>query len=54
VVEPAPVFEARVERFRSWLAERPERLIAVVGHGTFFHQLTGQMLRNCEVATLEL
>ena len=36
VVEPAHVFEERVERFRAWLAERPETLIAVVGHGTFF------------------
>jgi broad specificity phosphatase PhoE len=53
-VEPAQVFEERVDRFRDWLAGRPETLIAVVGHGTFFRQLTGQMLRNCEVATLEL
>ena len=36
VVEPAHVFEDRVERFRGWLAERPESMIAVVGHGTFF------------------
>jgi broad specificity phosphatase PhoE len=54
VIEPSHVFEERVGRFRDWLAQRPERLIAVVGHGTFFHQLTGQMLRNCEVAVLEL
>ena len=54
IVEPAHVFEDRVERFRGWLAERPEKLIAVVGHGTFFSQLTGRFLANCEVAALEL
>jgi broad specificity phosphatase PhoE len=54
IVEPAHVFEDRVERFRGWLAERPEKLIAVVGHGTFFSKLTGRFLANCEVAALEL
>ena len=54
VVEPVPVFQERVQAFRAWLASRPETLIAVVGHGTFFQELTGQMLRNCEVAVLEL
>ena len=54
IVEPAHVFEDRVERFRGWLVERPEKLIAVVGHGTFFSKLTGRFLANCEVAALEL
>jgi broad specificity phosphatase PhoE len=54
VYEPAPVFEARVEGFRNWLGQRPERLIAVVGHGTFFSRLVGRFLDNCEVAVLEL
>ncbi|MCB8818981.1 histidine phosphatase family protein [Microvirga rosea] len=54
VVEPATTLTARVQQFRDWLAARPEQLIAVVGHGTFFYHLTGQQLRNCEVATLEL
>ncbi|MFC4170826.1 histidine phosphatase family protein [Microvirga sp. GCM10011540] len=54
VVEPEEVLVERVDRFRSWLAERPERLIAVVGHGMFFYHLTGRHLRNCEIATLEL
>lgn len=54
VIEPPHVFEDRVERFRSWLGERPERLIAVVGHGTFFNRLVGRYLANCEVAVLEL
>lgn len=52
--EPAPVFEQRVEGFKDWLRARPEQLIAVVGHGTFFNRLTGRSLANCEVAVLEL
>lgn len=54
VVEPDAVLTERVRRFRHWLSERPERLIAVVGHGTFFYHLTGRLLQNCEIATLEL
>ncbi len=54
VYEPGHLFEERVERFRGWLAERPETMIAVVGHGTFFSKLVGRFLANCEVATLEL
>lgn len=54
VYEPDHVFTGRVEQFRRWLAERPEQLIAVVGHGTFFSQLLGRFLGNCEVAVLDL
>jgi broad specificity phosphatase PhoE len=54
VVEPDETLLERVSLFRSWLADRPERMIAVVGHGIFFYHLTGQSLRNCEVATLDL
>jgi broad specificity phosphatase PhoE len=54
VIEPPETLSQRVRQFREWLAMRPERLIAVVGHGTFFHHLTGRQLQNCEVATLEL
>ena len=54
VVEPAEALHGRVRGFWDWLAARPERLIAVVGHGTFFHHLTGRQLQNCEVAVLEL
>jgi len=54
VIEPPHLLEERVERFRFWLAERPETMIAVVGHGTFFSKLTGRFLANCDVATLEL
>ena len=53
--EPRPaIVEARVRQFRSFLLARPERCIAVVGHGTFFFHLTGKVLANCEVAELEL
>ena len=52
VVEPEPTLLARVERFRAWLVARPERVIAVVGHGTFLHRLTGCHFRNCERLTI--
>lgn len=54
VVEPEAVLAGRVGAFRQWLSARPERLIAVVGHGTFFYHLTGRHLQNCEIATIEL
>jgi broad specificity phosphatase PhoE len=50
--EPEEVFTARVDAFRAWLAARPERTIAVIGHGAFFSRLTGQRLANCELVTL--
>ncbi len=53
-VEPLEAVDARVARFRAFLLERPERVIAVVAHGTFFYHLTGRHLANCEVATIEL
>jgi broad specificity phosphatase PhoE len=54
LIEPRETLSQRVQRFREWLSLRPERLIAVVGHGTFFYHLTGRQLQNCEVAPLEL
>jgi broad specificity phosphatase PhoE len=54
VIEPDLVLIDRVERFRTWLAGRPETLIAVVGHGTFFYHLTGRFLSNCEIAALDI
>ncbi|WP_416899675.1 MAG: histidine phosphatase family protein [Minwuia sp.] len=52
--EPHDELMQRVNRFRGWLASRPERRIAVVGHGTFFYMLIGRFLNNAEVAKLEL
>ena len=53
-VEPRDLFHGRVSAFRDWLRARPERVVAVVGHGTFFARLTGRWLANCEVARLDL
>lgn len=48
-VEPDRLFMHRVREFSHWIASRPERTVAVVGHGTFFHRLTGRHLENCEI-----
>ena len=53
-VEPIDVVHARAAQFRTMLLQRPERHIAVVGHGTFFRALTGRVLANCEVVELML
>lgn len=53
-IEPRTLFDARVAAFRDWLAARPERTIAVVGHGTFFFHLTGVWLDNCEAVEFDL
>jgi broad specificity phosphatase PhoE len=44
----------RVANFRAWLAQRPEKTIAVIGHGTFLNRLTGHHFKNCERLTLTL
>lgn len=53
-IEPLELVEARAEAFRRFLVQRPERVIAVVGHGTFFLKLTGRVLANCEVVEVSL
>jgi len=53
-VEPVEVVRNRVEAFRQLLLQRPERVIAVVGHGTFFFNLTGQMMKNCQCVKFTL
>lgn len=53
-LEPLELFTQRVSGFRNWLAARPERTIAVVGHGTFFYHLAGRPFENCEVFDLRL
>lgn len=53
-VEPDDVFAERVERFRGWLAARPERAITVVAHGGLLFTLTGRPFANCEAYTWEL
>ena len=44
--------QARAAQFRAELMTRPERVLALVGHGTFFFHLTGKALANCEVTQL--
>jgi broad specificity phosphatase PhoE len=41
----------RIRAFRKWLANRPEKVIAVVGHSAYIKQFTGmsRKLKNCEV-----
>lgn len=51
-VEPVAVVQARAAQFRATVRQRPERVLALVGHGTFFYYLTGKMLANCEVTEL--
>jgi broad specificity phosphatase PhoE len=53
-IEPVASVAARALQFKSYLRTRPERCIAVVGHGTFFFHLTGRALANCETADVEL
>lgn len=51
-VEPIHVVQARAVQFRAALLARTERVLALVGHGTFFFHLTGKVLSNCEVTEL--
>ena len=48
-VEPLDVMLKRMADFVETLRARPERHLAVVGHGTFFHHLTGRWFDNCEI-----
>jgi broad specificity phosphatase PhoE len=52
-IEPVEIVAARAAEFKALLRARQERFIAVVGHGTFFHHLTGKALANCEVTELQ-
>lgn len=51
-VEPIAVVQARAAQFKAVLLARPERILALVGHGTFFFYLTGKVMANCEVTEL--
>jgi len=39
----------RIDRFVEWLLERGEERIAVVGHSSFFKEMTGETFGNCSV-----
>ena len=53
-IEPVEAVQSRAKAFRHLLLLRPERAIAVVGHGTFFYNLTGKFLANCDVIEFDL
>lgn len=48
-LEPPEIFAGRVGEFRHWVMARPERRIAIVGHGMFFKHLAGTMFDNCVI-----
>ncbi len=53
-LEPIDNLLTRIAAFRDWLHARPEQAIAAVGHATYFAEMTGHMLQNCEYISVEL
>ncbi len=53
-LEPIDNLLTRIAAFRDWLQARPEQAIAAVGHATYFAEMTGHMLQNCEYISVEL
>jgi broad specificity phosphatase PhoE len=47
--EPDDIFLTRALGFRAWLDQWNDEPLAVVGHGTFFVQLAGHHMQNCEI-----
>lgn len=50
-VEPEETFLERAAHFKDWLDSWTGGPLAVVGHGTFFVQLAGHHMDNCEIHT---
>ena len=50
-LEPDHIFSSRVDAFRAWLDQRPESILAVVGHGAFLRALTGEGFGNGQLRT---
>jgi broad specificity phosphatase PhoE len=48
-VEPEDFFLSRTRKFKIWLDQWDDKPLAVVGHGTFFAQLAGHHMKNCEI-----
>jgi len=48
-VEPENLFLSRAQKFKAWLDQWDDEPLAVVGHGTFFVQLAGHHMKNCEI-----
>jgi broad specificity phosphatase PhoE len=56
VKETRAMAQARVDKFREWLRQRPEKHIVVVGHSAFFKLFLNESskLPNCGVRTFTL
>ena len=52
--EPARVFQRRVSKFKQWILSHPSTTFVVFGHSTFFKEMIGRSLKNCEVASIQL
>ena len=50
--EPPVLVRQRIDRFLDAVRARSERVVAVVGHCTFFWLLTGTLMKNCEVLSI--
>ena len=47
IYAPTPeALKERAARLRDWLRARPEKEVVVVGHGNFWHYLTGEVDEN--------
>ena len=44
----------RIERFVKWLLDREEAIIAVVGHSSYFREMSGIEADNCSIWKLTL
>ena len=40
--------DKRIQKFKNWINERPEKKIALVSHGTFISRIIHFFLNNCE------
>lgn len=52
--EPTRVFQRRVNKFKQWILSHPSTTFVVFGHSTFFKEMVGRSLKNCEVASIQL
>jgi glucosyl-3-phosphoglycerate phosphatase len=51
--EPIDVFQERIERFRIWVASRPEKTIVMVSHWAILKEWAGIEFENCESRLVE-
>ena len=48
IVESMEDLDRRVLIFKKWIQKRPEKKIALIGHGTFISRIINYLLNNCE------